>query len=87
VKTLRERLRDADADPEILIAEGFDEAFLGLGTRCSKPPIVVYDRERCIEILARQMGEEAAVEYFEFNVEGAWLGEQTPLFLTRLEDE
>ena len=32
------------------------------------------------------MTYEEAVEYFEFNVIGAWVGEQTPMFLTKGED-
>ena len=63
-----------------------EEAFIGLGEQFSNPPIAVYDREKCIEILARDMTYEEAVEYFEFNVIGAWVGEQTPMFLTKGED-
>jgi hypothetical protein len=28
-----------------------------------------------------EMDHEVAEEYFQFNVEGAWVGEQTPIFL------
>jgi hypothetical protein len=28
------------------------------------------------------MSQEEAEEYFSFNVEGAWVGENTPLFAT-----
>ena len=28
------------------------------------------------------MTEEEAVEYFEFNIIGAWMGEETPCFLS-----
>ena len=62
---------------------GFEEAFLGIGEQFSKPPIAVYDREKCIELLARDMEYEEAEEYFEYNVIGGWVGEQTPMFLTR----
>jgi hypothetical protein len=27
------------------------------------------------------MSEEEAEEYFQYNVEGAWVGENTPIFL------
>ena len=63
-----------------------EEAFIGLGEQFFNPPIAVYDREKCIEILARDMTYEEAVEYFEFNVIGAWVGEQTPMFLRKGED-
>ena len=32
------------------------------------------------------MPYEEAVEYFEFNVAGAWVGEQTPIFVDLKED-
>jgi hypothetical protein len=37
----------------------------------------------CINILIEKDGmtEEQAMEYFDFNVVGAWMGETTPIFL------
>jgi hypothetical protein len=32
------------------------------------------------------MDLEDAVEHMDFNVTGAWVGEQTPMFLVRCED-
>lgn len=70
--------------PEAYTADGFDEAILGIGERCSQPTLVVYDAEKCVQILADQgMTYEEAQEYFDFNVVGAWVGEYTPLFLWR----
>ena len=67
----------------VVLCDGMEEAFLGIGVQFSNSPIAVYDREKCIEILAKDMTYEEAEEYFEFNVIGAWVGEQTPMFLTR----
>jgi hypothetical protein len=33
------------------------------------------------------MEPEEAEEYFQYNVEGSWVGEATPVFLTLLEDQ
>jgi hypothetical protein len=70
---------------DALMADGFEEAIIGVAERCSQPTLVVYDAERCIEILQRdsEMTEEEAHEFFEFNTLGAWVGENTPLFLWR----
>lgn len=74
----------ADAHPEALVADGFDDAIVGIGERCSQPTVVVYDAEKCIEILVDQgLTYEEAVEHFEFNVAGAWVGEETPIWLWR----
>lgn len=71
---------------DALMADGFEDAFVGFAERCSQPLLAVYDYEKCIEILmAGGMDHGEAEEYFEFNVTGAWVGENTPLFLTRFD--
>jgi len=44
---------------------------------------VVYDAEKVIKVLMTmdEMTEEEALEYFEFNIVGAYVGEETPLFI------
>ena len=72
-----------DVYPEILLADGYEDAFMGLVQQFSKDPIAVYDTEKCIEILiSKGMTREEAWEYFEFNTQGAWVGEATPVFFT-----
>jgi hypothetical protein len=48
--------------------------------------MAVYDRQKCIEILMRDMSEEDAHEYFEFNVIGAFVGENTPAFIELIDN-
>lgn len=68
--------------PEALLADGFEDAILGIAERCGQPPLVAYDRTRCIDILvAEGMERDEAEEFFEFNVAGAWMGDMTPLFI------
>jgi hypothetical protein len=76
-----------EIDPDILLADGFDEAFIGIGTRCGQDTIAVYSRSKCIKKLMRDgMSEEEASEYFDFNVSGAWVGDRTPLFVESLDE-
>ena len=72
----------AQYNPEALLADGFEDALIGVGQQFNKT-LAVYDRQRCIEILMERdgMSDEEAVEYFEYNVTGAWVGEYTPIFL------
>lgn len=71
----------------MLKADGFDDAIIGIGGRCGKPDIIVYDVNKCIKILINQnMTEEEARDYFEFNVVGAWVGEETPIFVREIDD-
>jgi len=69
---------------EVLLADGFEEAFLGVSEVFGRPPLATYDKEKCIEILVQrdEMTHEEAVEYFDFNVTGAWVGDSTPIYLT-----
>jgi hypothetical protein len=77
----------AEQAPDALLADGYDAAIVGLGVRCGQPTLVVYDIAKCIDILVERddMSPEEAAEYFEFNTLGAWVGENTPLFLWRPE--
>jgi hypothetical protein len=72
----------ADYDDELLLADGFEEALLGVIEGCARPAVACYDYDECVRILvARGMEESDAVEYFNFNVAGAYVGETTPMFL------
>ena len=77
-------LVDLTGDPELLFADGFDDAIMGTIERCSQPLVVVYDREKCIEILMERdgMSSDEAEEFFSFNVSGAWVGDRTPAFMS-----
>ena len=71
-------------DENIQLADGFENAFLGISRQFYNKPIAVYDREKCIDILMDDMSEEEAEEYFEYNVQGAYVGESTPSFMQTL---
>lgn len=78
-----ERLKQEDA---YLKADGFDGALIGfVWPLDTGAKVAVYDRNKCLEILQESDGmtEEEAIEYFEFNVTNAYLGEQTPMYLDR----
>ena len=64
-----------------MIADGFDEAVIGYIDRTNEPRVVVYDREKCIAILRKDMIRDEAEEYFEYNVAGAYMGAETPAYL------
>lgn len=64
-----------------LLLTGYDEALIGFGWRLSFV-IAVYDRAKVLASLMRDMNEEDAEEYISYNVEGAYVGEGTPLLIT-----
>ena len=73
-------------EDEILLADGFNEALIGHAA--GMEPRAVYDYDRCIDVLVEDgMTYEEAMEYFEFNTVGAYVGEQTPVFVQQIDDE
>ena len=68
-------------DIEILKADGFDDAVIGIEERSGR---LVYDVNLMISILIcdEGMSEEEAIEYLDYNVIGAYVGEQTPIYIT-----
>ena len=68
-------------DDETLIADGFNDCIIGVDSHQR----VVYDQNKIIDTLAKDMTMEEATEYFYFNIEGAHVGDYTPLYMTVLE--
>ena len=66
----------------MLLADGFDKAFIGIANRAGQPTLAIYNKNMCLQILIDDgMDMDEAIDYFEYNTEGAWAGEETPLFL------
>jgi len=61
-----------------LFADNFNPAIIGV---CTKTLRVVYSKSKCIDILSKDMSLEEAIEYFDFNVDGSYMGDQTPIFV------
>ena len=73
----------AEYNEDALILEGFDEAIIGLAERINLGPVVAYDVNKICEILMNKhnMSYEEAIEYFNFNIIGAWMGDFTPVYI------
>ena len=64
--------------------DGFDECVIGVANIWRDQitvEVLVYSADAMIEILRLNdgMSEEEALEYFEFNIEGAYIGIDTPV--------
>ncbi len=60
-----------------LKADGFDKAIIGVDETSMR---LIYSVKKCIEILMSEMSEEDALEYFNFNVNSAYVSEKTPIW-------
>jgi hypothetical protein len=72
-----------EINPEALLCDGFDEAIIGMAERINLGPIVAYDVDKMIDIMIERDGMtyEDAIEYFDYNILGAWMGENTPVYV------
>jgi hypothetical protein len=65
--------------------DGYDEAIIGpasIWRDSTQVSVLVYDAEKIREILMRDgMDAEDAREFIEFNIEGGYLGAQTPVLV------
>jgi hypothetical protein len=73
-----------EINPEALLCDGFDEAIIGMAERPNLGPVVAYSVEKILEIMMSRdsMTYEEALEYYEYNISSAWLGEFTPIYIT-----
>lgn len=72
----------SEENPDALLADGFEQALIGIARRIGQPSLAVYDISKCLSILVKKhkLTEDEAIEFFEFNVIGSWMGENTPVF-------
>lgn len=60
-----------------LKADGFDEAIIGIDEINER---IIYSKQKMVEILCRDMLEDEAIEFLEFNTWNAYVGENTPIY-------
>lgn len=67
-------------DEQFLKADGFDSAVIGVET--SEPMRLIYSVAKVLEILVSEhdMSVDDALEHFDFNIKGSYVGEKTPIW-------
>jgi hypothetical protein len=70
-------------DDRMVKADGLEDAIIGTGSRMNMPDVLVYSYNKAVKIFMERDGmtHEEAIEWMEFNVVGAWVGETTPIFV------
>lgn len=86
--SLRKKIEEEFADTEILLADGFDKAIVGIVVGSAGNGYhdqVLYDYQKCIDILVSRdsMTSDEAAEFLEYNTLGAYVGDNTPLFMVK----
>ena len=75
-----EEIIERYSDEEFLTADGFDSAIIGVDEKSMR---LVYSKKKILEILVaeHEMDELEAIEYYDFNIVGAYMGEKTPIYM------
>jgi hypothetical protein len=84
--SIRQAIAEDYPDLLVLDPEYFDEAIIGLVQRIGLD-VICYDKDKVIELLCVKEGMtyEDAIEHFDFNIIGSWVGETTPVFFSKPE--
>jgi|TARA_Y100000310_G_C20704121_1_gene833237 hypothetical protein len=71
-----------DNYPELMVMDGFDDCIIGVTNHFTNNASIAYSMEKVFDKLVKDgMSHDEAVEYFEFNMLGAYVGEYTPTFI------
>ena len=78
---IREELCEHHGD-DLLFADGYDDAIIGVCAGFDSGR-VAYSVEKMIKICAKELAvdEDEAVEWLEYNTFGAYVGENTPIYI------
>jgi len=74
----------SDFGDDLIIMDGFDDCIEGVSIQFGQDYKVCYNLDKVINKLESDgMSHEEALEYFEFNQLGSYVGDKTPCFLTK----
>jgi len=71
----------------LVLPPEFASALVGVAHQFTKT-LAVYDSAKVIEVIMERdnVTKEEAQEHFDYNIQGAYVGEHTPLFLDKIDD-
>ena len=77
----KELLMELLIENECLLADGYEEALIGITKGVN--PVAVYDADKCIKIVMEEheMSQQDASEYFYYNTVGSYVGDKNPIYI------
>ena len=79
-----DKIHELYPDQDFLQADGFDYAIIGVEPLSGR---LIYDIDKMVDVLVEEgLPTEEAIEYLDFNVLNAYVGEQTPLYIKTIND-
>lgn len=77
-ETILQLIVDTYSDEEFMTIDGHDNAVIGLDERRM---LLIYSANKILKNLRDDMDQEGALEFFEFNIKGAYMGPLTPIIM------
>jgi len=72
-----DKIRESYCEEDLLLVDGFDQAIIGVEDGSMR---VIYSISKMMKVLMKDMDEDKAWEYLEYNVLTAYVGEKTPIY-------
>jgi hypothetical protein len=77
-----------ELEEPLILVDGFDDCIIGLAEGFEGDLAIAYDRGKMLaKLVSDGMSEEEAIEYFDFNIAGAYVGIHTPIYIDTLTNE
>lgn len=82
MENILKRIIENYPDEQILIADGYDDCVIGYDYGNGMNAIrLIYSVQKILDqLVAEGMDEIDAIEHFEYNMRGGYVGEQTPIW-------
>jgi hypothetical protein len=72
-----DKIREWYCEEDLLLVDGFDQAIIGVEDGSMR---LIYSISKMMKVLMKDMDEDEAWEYLEYNVLTAYVGEKTPIY-------
>ena len=88
-KNLQEYVDFVDYTENVITMDGYNDCIIGVISTFEGKQVIAYDIDKVLTRLRERdgMSEIEAIEFFEFNMLGAWMGEHTPMFISTLTEQ
>lgn len=76
-----------EINTEFILMDGFDDCIIGICSRYGQEDCVTYDKNKVLKKLTEKgLDEEEAIDFFQFNQIGAYVGPYTPCFVELIQN-
>ena len=68
--------------PDLVVVDGFDDCIIGVMNSINETEKVAYSTQKMLDkLVSRGMDHTEALEFYEYNIAGSYVGEHTPVFI------